>query len=58
MTTTTEADHIKSDQFDAYLAVIRSGQVGHADVPALLEANPGFAAWYRRRLSVPLEDRK
>ena len=35
--------------FEAYEALILSGQVPHEDAPAFLDNDPAFAEWYRER---------
>ena len=45
---------IDQNQFEAYEIIILTGQVGHEEVPKLLDENPAFAEWYRARI----KDRK
>lgn len=42
---------IEENQFEIYESCILSGQVEQSDVPKLLSENPGFAAWYRERIT-------
>jgi hypothetical protein len=40
---------IGPDQFEAYEAVSRSGQMPDHEVPKFLDDNPEFKAWYLER---------
>ena len=40
---------ITPDQYETWEVMILSDQVPADELAQLLEANPGFAAWYRRR---------
>lgn len=42
---------IEKTNFETYESLILSEQVPHEDVPALLDRNPDFAAWYRGRMT-------
>lgn len=50
---------IDRSQFEAYEAIILSGQMDGAKVPRFIEENPAFGAWYKERMSMhaPREDR-
>jgi hypothetical protein len=37
---------IKQNEFEAYAAIIRSGQMPDVDVPRFMEENPEFKRWY------------
>lgn len=43
---------IPRDRFELYEAAILSGQVPAADVIALMNDNPEFAEWYRKRAAI------
>lgn len=42
---------IDRSKFEAYEAIILSGQMDAADVPAFLAANTEFADWYKARMT-------
>lgn len=44
---------IDRSQFEAYEAIIRSGQMDAADVPRFVENNAAFGAWYKERMTKP-----
>jgi hypothetical protein len=43
---------IMPTEFEAYEAIILSGQMDAADVPRFIEENAEFAAWYKARMAM------
>jgi hypothetical protein len=42
---------IRPEQFEAYEAVILTGQMPEDAVPKFMQNNPAFETWYRRKRS-------
>jgi hypothetical protein len=40
---------IQRDQFEAYAAIIKSGQMEQSEMPKFMEENPEFHDWYLSR---------